>query len=161
MSTILESDIQSVYLPSFIASTKAIFKTMLGLEITVQAFDKAEAFQPGHDVTGIIGLAGSIEGTIVVSLEKEVAFAAAETFIGERPATINGDILDLVGELANMIGGGAKDRLNIPGVILGLPTTVSGNDYKLSFKPDVEIETVQFKSPSGSLTIQIAMRRPV
>ena len=160
MSTILESEIQSVYLPSFIASTRAIFKTMLGLEISVQAFDKAEAFQPGHDVTGIIGLAGSIEGTIVVSLEKEVAFAAAETFIGERPATINGDILDLVGELANMIGGGAKDRLNIPGVILGLPTTVSGNDYKLSFKPDVEIETVQFQSPSGSLTIQIAMRKP-
>ena len=160
MSTILESEIQSVYLPSFIASTKAIFKTMLGLEISVQAFDKAEAFQPGHDVTGIIGLAGSIEGTIVVSLEKEVAFAAAETFIGERPATINGDILHLVGELANMIGGGAKDRLNIPGVILGLPTTVSGNDYKLSFRPDVEIETVQFQSPSGSLTIQIATRKP-
>ncbi|MCY2985538.1 MAG: chemotaxis protein CheX [Planctomycetota bacterium] len=160
MTTILESEIQSVYLPSFIASTKAIFKTMLGLEITVQAFDKAETFQPGHDVSGIIGLAGAIEGTIVVSLDKEVAFAAAETFIGERPDSINGDILDLVGELANMIGGGAKDRLNTPGVILGLPTTVSGNDYRISFKPDVEIETVQFKSPSGSFTIQIAMRKP-
>ena len=160
MSTDIETEIQSVYLPSFIASTKAIFKTMLGLELTVQATDKAGGFQPGHDVTGIIGLAGSIEGTIVVSLEKEVAFAAADTFIGERPTAINSDVLDLVGELANMIGGGAKDRLSIPGVILGLPTTVSGNDYKISFKPDVEIETVQFKSPSGSLTVQIAMRQP-
>ena len=160
MSIAIETQIQSVYLPAFIESTKAIFKTMLGLELSVQATDKLNAIQPGHDVTGIIGLAGSIEGTIIVSVEKEVAFAAAETFIGERPDSVNGDVLDLVGELANMIGGGAKDRLNIPGVILGLPTTVSGNDYKISFKPDVEIETVQFKSPSGSLTIQIAMRRP-
>ena len=93
-------------------------------------------------------------------MEKEVAFAAAETFIGDRPTTINSDVLDLVGELANMIGGGAKDRLNISGVVLGLPTMVSGNDYKISFKPDVEIETVQFQTPSGSLSIQIAMRRP-
>jgi chemotaxis protein CheX len=160
MSTVVESEIQSVYLPSFIASTKAIFKTMLGLEITVQATYKAGEFRPGYDVTGIIGLAGAIEGTIVVSLEKEVAFAAAEAFIGERPDSINNDLLDLVGELANMIGGGAKVRLNIPGVILGLPTTVSGSDYKISFKPGIEIESVLFKSPSGSLRVQIAMRHP-
>ncbi len=86
-----------------------------------------------------------------------VAFAAAESFIGERPTTINNDIIDLVGELANMIGGGAKERLDMPGVVLGLPTTVSGCNYKVSFNPDVEIETVRFQSPSGDLTVQIAM----
>ena len=30
------------------------------------------AFQPGHDVTGIIGIAGGLKGTIVVSIDKEV-----------------------------------------------------------------------------------------
>ncbi len=157
MSNLLET--QSLYLRHFIASTTFVFKTMLGWEIEVQSAERVDAFPPGHDVTGVIGLAGSIEGTIVVSLDKEVAFAAAEAFIGERPSTINGDILDLVGELANMIGGGAKDRLDLPGVVLGLPTTVSGKDYRISFKQDVEIETVLFQSPSGPLTILIAMRR--
>ncbi len=157
MSNLLET--QSLYLPHFIASTTFVFKTMLGWEIEVQASERDDEFQPGHDVTGVIGLAGSIEGTLVVSLDKEVAFASAEAFIGERPTTINSDVLDLVGELANMIGGGAKDRLDLPGVVLGLPTTVSGKDYRISFKPDVEIETVQFQTPSGPLTILIAMRR--
>lgn len=157
MSKLLET--QSHYLPHFIASTTFVFRTMLGWEIEVQAAERVDEFQPGHDVTGIIGLAGSIEGTIVVSLDKEVAFAAAEAFIGERPTTINGDTLDLVGELANMIGGGAKDRFDLPGVVLGLPTTVSGKDYRISFKPDVEIESVLFQTSSGPLTILIAMRR--
>lgn len=151
--------VHSKYMPPFIASTKAIFKTMLGWDVEVVAEEICDSFQPGHDVTGIIGFAGGLKGTIVVSLDKEVAFAAAEAFIGERPSTINNDILDLVGELANMIGGGAKDRFNIADIALGLPTTVSGSDYRISFNPDIEIETVRFHSPSGPLTVQIAMRQ--
>lgn len=151
--------IESMYLPPFVASTKAIFKTMLGWEVEVEAAAKGNSFQPGHDVTGIIGFAGGLKGTIIVSLDKEVAFAAAEAFIGERPCTVNNDILDLVGELANMIGGGAKDRFDIPDIVLGLPTTITGNDYRIWFHPDIEIESVRFNSPSGPLTVQIAMRQ--
>ena len=153
-----ETEVQKSYTPFFIASTQAVFKTMLGWDVEVLATDRVSEFQPGHDVAGIIGFAGCIEGTIVISLDKEVVFAAADIFIGERPTTINSDILDLVGELANMIGGGAKDRINLVGVVLGLPTTVSGSDYRISFKPDVAIETIRFMSPNGPLTVQIAMR---
>ncbi len=153
----VEIGIQSIYMPAFIASTKAVFATMLGWEVEVQSTEIVDEFRTGHDVTGIIGFAGSIKGTIVISVDKEVAFAAAEAFIGERPATINNDILDLVGELANMIGGGAKERLDLPGIVLGLPTTASGCNYKVSFNPEADIETVRFQSPSGDLTVQIAM----
>jgi len=154
-----ETAVQTAYTPFFIASTQAVFKTMLGWEVEVIATDRVDEFQPGHDVAGIIGFAGCIEGTIVISLDKDVVFAAADIFIGERPTTINSDILDLVGELANMIGGGAKERINLSGIALGLPTTVSGSDYRISFKPDVAIETIRFQSPNGPLTVQIAMRR--
>ena len=61
MSTAIETPIQSVYLPSFIESTKAIFKTMLGLELNVQGTDRLDNLRPGHDVTGIIGFAGTVE----------------------------------------------------------------------------------------------------
>ncbi len=156
---IAEIDVQNSYTPYFIASTQAVFKTMLGWEVEVLATERADEFQPGHDVAGIIGFAGCLDGTIVISLDKEVVLAAADIFIGERPSTINSDIMDLVGELANMIGGGAKDRIDLPGIALGLPTTVSGGDYRISFKPDVAIESIKFQSPHGPLTVQIAMRR--
>ncbi len=158
MSSTIESQIQSLYLPNFIASTKAIFQTMLGWEVTVESFCKYSEFQPGRDVTGIIGFAGGMKGTIIVSVDKEVAFAAAEVFIGSRPSSVDSDVLDLLGELANMIGGGAKERFANPSIVLGLPTTVSGTDYRISFTPGIQIETVEFKTPSGPLTIQIAIQ---
>ena len=159
MSSLVATPVMlSKFLPPFIASTQAVFKTMLGWEVEVESAGKSSSFQPAHDVTGIIGFAGGLSGTILVCLDKEVAFAAAETFIGERPATINNDILDLVGELANMIGGGAKDRFNMSDIVLGLPTTIAGDDYRISFNPAVAIETVRFQSPNGPLTLQIAIR---
>jgi len=161
MSNLSEIELKSEYLPAFIASTEAVFRAMLGWQLSVETTCKGKEFRPGHDVTGIIGFAGGLKGTIVVSIDKEVAFAAADIFIGQRPTTINGDVLDLVGELANMIGGGAKERFAFPDIVLGLPTTVSGKDYKISFNPGIEVETVQFLCPFGSLTIQIAIQRPV
>lgn len=160
MSTLVASPvIMSKFLPPFIASTKAVFKTMVGMELEVEAASICATFQPGHDVTGIIGFAGGLKGTIVVSIDKEVAFAAAEAFTGDRPSTIDSDILDLVGELANMIGGGAKDRFGLPDIVLGLPTSISGSDYRVSFNHDIEVETVRFQSPSGPVTVQIAIRQ--
>jgi chemotaxis protein CheX len=160
MSVLVPSPVlQSVFLPPFIASTKAVFKTMLGWDVDVEAAGKYNTFQPAHDVSGIISFAGGLKGTIVVCLDKEVAFAAADAFIGERPSTINSDVLDLVGELANMIGGGAKDRFNLPDVVLGLPTTIAGSDYHISFTPGTEVETVSFRSSSGLMTVQIAIRQ--
>ena len=158
MSAAVLSHIESAYLPNFIASTKAIFQTMLGWDVTVASVNKHNEFQPGRDVTGIIGLAGAMKGTIVVSVDKEVAFAAAEVFIGVRPTSIDSDVLDLLGELANMIGGGAKERFDNPKIVLGLPTTVSGGDYRVTFNAGAEIETVEFNSPFGIFSIQIAIQ---
>lgn len=160
MSNISEIELQSVNIPAFIASTKAVFSTMLGWDVSVEATDRNIEFRPGRDVNGIIGFSGGLKGTIVVSIDREVAFAAADIFIGERPTAINGDILDLVGELTNMIGGGAKERFAFPNIVLGLPTTISGKDYRISLNPGIEVETVQFQCPSGSLTIQIAIQLP-
>ena len=158
MTIASEIELQSDYLPAFISSTKAVFSTMLGWEVSIESTAKSSDFRAGHDISGIIGFAGGLKGTIVVSIDKEVAFAAAGIFIGECPTTINSDILDLVGELTNMIGGGAKERFAYPNIVLGLPTTVSGRDFKISFNPGIEVETVQFRCPSGSLTIQIAVQ---
>ncbi len=58
------------------------------------------------------------------------------------------------------IRGGAKERFALPAIVLGLPTTVSGKDHRISFNPGIEVETVQFLCPSGRLTIQIAIQLP-
>ena len=108
-----------------------------------------------------VPLAAFKKQRFVVQNEKFPLTRFREWCLDERPATINGDILSIVGELTNMMGWGAKERFAFPDIVFGLPTTVSGKDYRISLNPGIEVETVQFLCPSGSLTIQIAIQLPI
>jgi chemotaxis protein CheX len=141
-----------------IESTKAVFSMMLGWDVQLGTASRAQGFQTKHDVSGIIGFSGVLRATVVVSVDQEVAFAAAEAFLGERPTEINADIIDMVGELANMIGGNAKDRLGIPGIDLGLPTIVSGKGHTITFEPGAHVELLPFTSPWGPFTVEVGLR---
>ena len=63
------------------------------------------AFQPAHDVSGVIGLSGKASGTVVVSVDREVAMCVTEKMLGDRPDTLNADVMDAIGEITNMIAG--------------------------------------------------------
>jgi chemotaxis protein CheX len=149
----------SEYMPHFVESTKAIFRTILGWDIKIASRDQGKEFRSGHDVSGIIAFAGGVQGTIVLSIDKQAAFEATKVFTGEWPSSINNDVRDMVAELANMIGGRAKELINIEEIALGLPTSVSGSDHVVSFNAIAEVESVRFRSPGGIISIQIAMQR--
>ncbi len=141
----------------FASSVQEIFKKMLGWDIEVIEATDLPVGETTHDVSGVIGLAGAVQATVVVSLELEIALCAAEAFLGERPSELNSDILDLVAELANMVAGSTKERMGIEGISLGLPTTISGKGHQVFFEPGVKIERVQLRCQAGELTIQIAV----
>jgi len=103
-------------------------------------------------------VSGALRGTIVVSVDQDVAFAAAESFLGSKPDSINEEVVDMVGELTNMIGGGGKDRIGIPGILLGLPTVVSGKGHCVWFDHGAHVEIFQFSSPHGPFTVEIGVR---
>ncbi len=142
----------------FIESTKSVFKMMLGWDVELGESLRSNAFQSMHDVSGIIGFSGKLRGTVVISIDSEVAFAAAESFLGARPTDINSDVIDMVGELANMVGGNAKERMNVAGIDLGLPTVVSGKGHTICFDPGAQVEILPFTSPWGPLTVEIGIR---
>ena len=157
MST-LEASVHPLHAP-FVESTQAVFSTMLGWKIEPVSALRLPAFHPQHDVSGIIGCTNAIRGTIVISLDREVALSAAEAFIGMRPDKIDADVMDMVGELANMVGGNAKQRIGNAGISLGLPTVVSGSDMKIAFENGAHVEFLSFVSPKGPLCVQWAMRQ--
>jgi chemotaxis protein CheX len=143
---------------AFEECTKTVFSTMLGWKLESVTSLRLSSFQSQHDVSGIIGFSNALRGTIVVSLDKEVALSAAEVFIGSRPSSIDADVMDMVGELANMIAGSAKQRIGLVGISLGLPTVVAGKDLRVSFEAGAHIEFLSFSSPKGPLCVQWATR---
>jgi len=131
---------------------------MLNWETELIGLFANEAFMSRYDCSGLIGVSGALRGSIVVSVDQDVAFAAAESFLGSKPASINAEVIDMVGELTNMIAGAGKDRIGIPGIMLGLPTVISGRGHTITFDHGAHVEILQFSSPHGPFTVEIGVR---
>ncbi len=140
-----------------VESTEGVFSTMCGWEMEGGQVTMHDGFAPRHDISGIIGMTGPIKATVVVSVDEDLVFAAAESFLGERPTQINSDVVDLVGELANMIGGNAKERLSMPNVILGLPTVVAGAGHYVAYNSQMAVRMIPFQCQHGSMSIELGL----
>jgi chemotaxis protein CheX len=142
----------------FIESAKSIFSIMLGWKIEAGESSRSNRFQSNHDISGIIGFSGSLRGNMVIGINQEFAFAVAEAFFGGTPTSIDAEVVDMVGELANMIGGNAKERLITTGINLGLPMVIFGKGHRVSFDPGAHVELLPFHSDFGSFTLEVAIR---
>ena len=119
-------------------STRGIFATMCGWEVSTGDCSMCNS-NNNFDASGLISLSGALKATIAVRFKKELLFAATNSFLGFTPTQLGPDVMDLVGELTNMIGGNAKERLSITGVVLGLPTIVAGEGHYIAFDAGLEI----------------------
>lgn len=138
-------------------STESVFETMCGWELTSHEPIRGEGFSPRHDISGIISLGGELKATVVVSIGLDLIYSASESILGLRPSEVNADVIDLVGEIANMIGGNAKERLSMPNVTLGLPTVVAGAGHYIAHNSHMEISMLPFDCPSGELSVELGI----
>jgi chemotaxis protein CheX len=145
------------YINPFLIATCSVFENMLGVAITREKPFLRKAFDPQYEVTGVIGLTGKATGTVSFSLPGEVATAIAERLLGERPAGINAQVTDAVGELTNMIAGAAKAQLAELELSLGLPTVVIGRDCCIAFPSRAVPIAIPFTSPLGPLLVEVGI----
>ena len=107
----------------FIASTVQVFATMLRCPLTRGSLQlRSNGFVPEYEINGIIGLSGGLSGTVIISLQEGVALNATEAMLGVRPPGVNEDVIDAVGEIANMVAGAAKSQLESYKLSMSVPT---------------------------------------
>lgn len=145
------------YLNPFITSIISLFDTMMEVEITRGAPRLSSTALPEHEVSGIIGLTGRAKGAAVVSLGAETAMCCTERLLGERPSELNPDVIDTVGELANIVAGGAKAQLQQLRMSLGLPSVVTGKDHAIGFPSGVKPVCVPFECDWGPVSLQVGL----
>ena len=70
---------------------------------------------------------------------------------------IDADVKDALGEIANMLAGGIKERFSADDVSLELsiPTTVSGKSYTISAPKDSRRIVIPFNIEQGPFFIEI------
>ena len=110
------------------------------------------------DVSGMIGMIGpQTKGSLSISFEESLALDIMERMLGERPATIDEEVTDMVGEITNMVTGGAKNMLGEKGYDFDMatPIVVSGKGHTINHKGDGPKILIPFTSDSGKAHIEI------
>lgn len=148
---------QVEYINPFIKSLHNVFTTMLQCESTRGEISLNYERVPSHTISGVIGLTGRAEGTVVLSLSEQVALKAASTLLMAEATELDDEVIDAVGELTNMLAGGAKAELAEYHLTMSLPTVVLGRDHDICFPHEVTPIHIPFDTDWGPLSIEVAL----
>ncbi len=142
----------------FLLSLINVMNTMAQLELKPGAPRKKSDELARGDVSGLIGLVGpQSRGSFSISFEKSLALEVMRRMLGEAPTTINEEVTDMVGEITNMVTGGAKRMLAEKGYDFDMatPIVVSGTNHTITHKADSIKLLMPFESEFGKATIEI------
>jgi chemotaxis protein CheX len=145
------------YINPFIASLTHTFRTMLECEVQRGQPSLKDDKTPKYDVSGIIGLSGKAIGTVVLSLSEAVALKAASTMLMSEITSINADVVDAVGELTNVIAGGAKAQLEEYHMSVSLPNVITGRNHEIRFPSTITPICVPFDTVWGPLSLEVGL----
>lgn len=116
-----------------LSAAEETFATMLGLQITSgkPSGEQAETAIHVERVVALIGLAGSYNGTGMISCSPALACKLASEMLMESLSAVDGEVLDAIGELSNMIFGNVKTMLEqqIGQFGLSIPTIIFGRNF--------------------------------
>jgi len=107
---------------------KSVFETMMNLDV---APSEASWVPLGSRLTSFVQLTGDWNGAVVMECSRQQACQFAGRILSMNPPeSVDDDVRDVLGELANMIGGNLKSNFT-PMVRLSMPSVMDGSDYDL------------------------------
>ncbi len=148
---------QAEHINPFLRSVVDTFSTMLNCEARRGEMQLNTTGQMSYPISGVIGLSGKAVGTVVINLSEEVALQAASAMLMMEITQIDNDVLDAVGELANMIAGAAKAELKEYNLSISLPTVVTGTAHDIRFPSGTQPISVPFETDFGPLTLEVGL----
>ncbi len=151
----------STYIMPFVTSIQNVFETMLQLPVTVGDPQLKRTSDPSYDVSGIIGMSGDVEGNVVLSFPTATAQRVVSLFTGEDMAATHEDFPDAVGELVNMVSGGAKAQFTGKEVSISCPSVVIGSDHVVFGRKDVVCVQILCDSDCGNFALEVSFRKGV
>ena len=152
---------QVKFINPVIKSTLVVFSSMAHIEPQVgtpKLKDNSQTVQ-GKNITGLMDMVGAKgKASIALTFSESAILLIANKMMppDSQASSIDGMVIDLVGELANMVLGGAKSELECQGYHfkLSLPTIILGTDYLIAHKTNAPIIKLPFTMPVGEFFIE-------
>ena len=154
---------KAVILNPFIQSTVEVLRTMAGIEPRRGTPRLKGGEDSSSDVSGLIGLTGQVQGFVAVSFRESAALYVVTRFLGESVETVDAQVRDAVGELTNIIAGGAKRVLAQAGYDLkiSIPSVVVGVNHSVSRPRGVPCFEIPFETDAGPFSVELCLKLEV
>lgn len=131
---------------------ESVFASMLGLEVSQGG---GRWFPSGDRVTAAVHLSGDWNGAVLVECGQQEACRFASRFLSiPPPGSVDDVVRDVLGELANMIGGNLKCVLT-HGIRLSMPSVVDGSWYSFRVCGGRAVQELAYQSCDGPFWITV------
>jgi chemotaxis protein CheX len=145
------------YINPFIVSCRRVFDMMVHKPVILGKPYLRQGVGPHMMVSVIMGFGGGLTGCVVLRLSQEVSLALASGLTGSPHTVMDSDVIDALGEVANMIAGHAKKDLPGDLATLSIPSVILG-DHGVNYPSGVPIIAVPCETDAGSFVLEIAVQ---
>ncbi len=149
------------FINPFLASAKNVLETMCQTPVSAKKPELKRDKVTYGAVTGIIGMTSSeVTGSMIVSFNEDCILNVVANMLMEPvKEKIDDEVTDAVGELTNMICGGAKAQLAKLNhkFDLATPTMVVGKGIEISYYSDAPTLVIPFSTDHGEFVIEASL----
>jgi chemotaxis protein CheX len=150
------------YINPFVEAAFSIMQEVLQEEVVRKELYLKKTSQPVMGVAALVGLAGDVEGRVLIDMSKETALGIASAMNGEKLSELDELVKATITELANMVTGQAVTKLHDLGFKFDLtpPSIITGENMQVT-DLNVEALIVPLSVPQGLVEINVAIRERI
>ncbi len=160
--TVLKEDL----IGDIVEATSDVLSTMASFEVKAKEFVQRKGtpecldITACMDITGILGFSGGRKGSVLITFTEAIALKVVGGMLGVKLSKIDADVRDGVGEIVNMIAGGAKTRLQRKGVFfdLSIPNTIIGQNHQITAPASAVRTRIDFESCAGDFFMEVHLK---
>jgi chemotaxis protein CheX len=141
------------------SATTEVFSMMLGIDVTAGEPFMDDSAGTDSGVLALLGLAGAWVGTGSISCSAALACRIASQMLMAECASINDEVLDAIAEVANMVIGNVKTKLEetLGTMNLSTPTVIYGRNFETRRVGSREWVSVPFPCEGESVNVQVCL----
>ncbi len=148
------------FINPFVTATQKVLNVQCSIATTPQKPFLKKPTDPMllGDLSGIIGITSeTFNGTLAISFPEKIFLKLASGMLGQTYTAITPEIVDLAGELSNIILGQSKIELNTLGYKIqqAIPSCVWGKDHQIKHFGAGACIVIPFETADGVFHIEI------
>ncbi len=146
------------FISPFLYATINVMTTMAQLEPKPQRPALKKNNIAWGEVTGLIGMSREdCQGSLALNFSKSAILHITSQMLGEKFTAVNESVLEIAGELANIITGNVKGILEGKGYKFEMarPIMLHGLEHVIDHKIKANIIVVPFETPAGQFYVEL------